>query len=150
MCTKLENKLSSIEDRGQTDLVTVLAKPILTLIFYLRWAMVMTHTQTKSQRSFGLNDKVGTNGRTDPTDFVIFLANVVAVTILLRIRYHIRAIDPHLWYLLEKLVVVNVITDTALAQFINIITDRLSSYRASAIADPTTINRLHIFMSSSV
>jgi len=56
----------------------------------------MTHTQTKSQRSFGLNDKVGTNGRTDPTDFVIFLANVVAVTILLRIRYHIRAVDPHL------------------------------------------------------
>jgi len=32
-------------------------------------------TQILSQRSYGSRDKVATNGRTDTTDFITFLAN---------------------------------------------------------------------------
>ena len=79
-----KNKLPSIEDRDQTNRVTILANSnhshnSMTLTFSLQRTMAMTRTHAKyrGQRPAGSKDKVETNGRTDTTDRITYPASAV-------------------------------------------------------------------------
>ena len=74
-CKELEKKLSSIEDRGQTDRADALPRPYaldidlwpwyMTLTFNPRWAMVMTNIQTKLEFNGQSFQRYSENKRTN-------------------------------------------------------------------------------------
>ena len=101
-----KTKLSSIQDRGQTNRVTALPCPYtpginlcswrMTLTFNSRRPMIMTHihAQTQVQRSVGSKDRVETNGLTDRrTRTIAIPANAVCHWLFAEIREAFQVFD---------------------------------------------------------
>ena len=80
-------KLPSIEDRGQTDRLTVLASPLTPAYDPCQFPACYGHdpytcndVNNKGQRSVGSKDRVETNGQTDATDCNTFLVTRSVIT----------------------------------------------------------------------